>query len=100
VENRKRVQYTSEYKMDVVKMVEEKQIPIRQVSKDLSIGEGTLYKWIRKYGHPRPVEKREALSEAEIKLLQKRLRDVEEERDILKKAMAIFTQPSKQGMGS
>lgn len=100
MEERKRVRFATEYKIDVVNMIEEKQIPVNRVAKDLSIGAGTLYKWVRKYGHT-PAQKNETtLNNEDIRKLQKRLRDVEEERDILKKAMAIFTQPSKPGTGS
>ena len=98
METGKRVQFTTEYKNDVVKMIEEKQMRISAVAKDLGIGEGTLYKWVRKYGKNLNTGKETVLSNAEIKQLQKRLREVEEERDILKKAMAIFTQPSKPGI--
>ncbi len=87
-------------KQDVIRMLEEKQIPISKLASDMDLRVDLLYSWKRKYGNLnlRSVTKDE--SAAQLRKLQKRLRDVEEERDILKKAMAIFTQVSKLGTDS
>lgn len=101
MENKKRRNFTDEYKQDVIRMHEEQSIPIRRLSIDLEISEVLLYNWRRKFGRKQERAKNTELTNiAEIKKLTKRLREVEEERDILKKAMAIFTQPAKPGINS
>lgn len=99
MESRKRKLYTEEYKTDVVRMIEEKQLRIADVAQDMGISIDLLYAWRRRYGKVK--EKPDSVEAAtEIRRLQKRLTEVEEERDILKKAMAIFTQKPKSGITS
>ena len=97
MEREKRRRFTDEYKQDVIRMLEEKQIPISDLARDMDLRVDLLYSWKRKYGkvNHRSVVRDESV--AQLKKLQKRLKEVEEERDILKKAMAIFTQVSKPG---
>jgi transposase len=86
-----RKKYSEEYKRDVVRMLEEKGISANSLAVDMGIGVGLLHKWKSKYGKNKGGGETET-SEAELKRLRKRLLEVEEERDILKKAVAIFTQ--------
>ncbi len=100
MEIRKRRKFSDEYKQDIIRMLEEKEMPIKELAKDMGLGVELLYSWRRRYGKDnRNIISKEEDS-AEVKKLIKRLREVEEERDILKKAMAIFTQPTKPGIGS
>lgn len=89
--------YTDEFKMDAVKQVIENGYGIMETAERLGVHHDSLRSWIRKYQSP------EALAEAkisesahaEIKRLQKELKRVTEERDILKKAAAYFaSQPN------
>lgn len=100
MEIKKRRRFTDEYKQDVIRIHEEKEIPIKQLAIDMGIKADLLYSWRRRYGRKSSTDKIAESSTAEIKKLTKRLREVEEERDILKKAMAIFTQPAKPGITS
>lgn len=100
MERKKRRRFTDEYKQDVIRMLEEKQIPISKLASDMDLRVDLLYSWKRKYGKPNNNVVTKDESAAQLRKLQKRLRDVEEERDILKKAMAIFTQVSKPGTDS
>ncbi len=93
-------QYDKEFKMDAAKLVVETGKTAAQVARDLGIAEQTLHNWIKKYkedndggsfigsGHSTP-EKAAMLD------LQKKLRDLEEENAILKKAMGIFAKNQK-----
>lgn len=99
METKVRRKFTDEYKIDVIRMHEEKSIPIRILSKDLDIGMDVLYGWRRKFGKIKPSKTGSDINSLEVKKLTKRLREVEEERDILKKAMAIFTQVPKKDFG-
>jgi len=97
---KRRKKYTAEYKRDVIRMLEEKQMPIKELARDMGIGVELLYVWRRKYGKTIQDNPEKQLGSSEVKKLLKRLREVEEERDILKKAMAIFTQHTKPDIGS
>ena len=95
----KRKSYDKEFKLYAVKLVEEKRQKISETARELDLAEQTLHNWVKKYRHeaeagfvgsgnlkPEDNEKRE---------LQKRLRDLEEENAILKKAMGIFAKNQK-----
>lgn len=83
--------YTEEYKINVVRMIEERNRAVSEISKDMDISVFTLYGWIKKYGSKK-TNGFDSCGSKEINQLKHRLAEVEEERDILKKAMAIFTQ--------
>ncbi|SBV49244.1 ISxac3 transposase [Xanthomonas bromi] len=50
----------------------------------------SLYAWLRKFGKPGVVQRAEVDQSAEVRRLKAELRQVTEERDILKKAVAYF----------
>ena len=73
---------------------------VAQVERDLGITPGLIYKWRQRYridensDELKPSAERE--SEAEIRRLQRELAIAREERDILKKAIQVFSQESKR----
>lgn len=75
--------YDEEFKQSAVKKVFDGQ-SVASVARDLGISEGLLHKWKRAR-----LESSSDL-EKEVIELKKRLREVEMERDILKKAALIF----------
>lgn len=75
--------YDDEFKQSAVKKVFDGQ-SVASVARDLGISEGLLHKWKRAR-----LESSSDL-EKEVVELKKRLREVEMERDILKKAALIF----------
>ena len=94
-----RRKYDEEFKRSAVKLVEEEGRQIVEVAKNLGISKDLLYRWRRDYlgdpknafpgqGHLKPLEE-------ELRKTQKQLKDVTMERDILKKAIAIFSKPQK-----
>jgi transposase len=93
--NKERRTYDSEFKRDAVKLVIQGGKKAAQVAKDLGIHENALYRWLKEYredpinsfpgnGNLKPEDQ-------EILRLKKELRDITEERDILKKAVNIFS---------
>jgi transposase len=56
------------------------------VAQALGIGEGVLYKWKQ--------AQRPAALDQELEQLRQKLKQVETERDILKKALSIFCRPT------
>ena len=61
------------------------------IVREYGIGSATLYKWVGQYGKIQTPDG-EVTNNKEIKKLKKELNDLKIENEILKKAMAIFTQ--------
>ena len=91
--------YSIEYKIQAVKRVTEDGKSAAQVSRELGINVNTLREWLRKYREDKAesfVGSGNLRAEAKsIKELEKRIKDLEEENAILKKAAAIFAQNQK-----
>lgn len=94
-EVKKRRIFSREFKENAVKLVLDGSRSVREVSRGLGINENLLYRWKKQFtedpensfpgkGHLKPEEE-------EIRRLKKELSDAREERDILKKAVAIFS---------
>ncbi len=84
VKHQPRRKYDDEFKRDALQMIANGQ-PVRAVAQSLGIGENLLHKWkhaARSYQSP---------DEREVSELRVRLRQAEQERDILKKASSIFS---------
>ena len=88
----KRRKFTSEFKAEAVKLVTEQGLSVGQASKDLGIGESTLSKWVQNYRENNQGDSVLTLSEREeLKQLRKENHILKMERDVLKKATAIFS---------
>jgi transposase len=94
--------YTQEFKLEALELLKSSGKTSRQIERDLGITPGLLVKWRDRY----QVISKEAeqahleLSDMEaakrdIKRLQRRLAEVEEEREILKKTINIFSRKSE-----
>lgn len=90
-----RRRFDREFKIEAVKLAARGDKKSSQVARDLGISENVLSRWKRQLsddpsfafpgkGHLKPADE-------ELRKLKKQLRDVTEERDILKKALAIFS---------
>ena len=95
----RRKSFTREFKIETVKLVTDSDLTVAEVAEDLGIHPNTLYKWVRQFGD-NPEEafpgKGKQISEAEqLRLLKRENQRLRMERDILKKAMAIFSQEKK-----
>ena len=90
--------YPAEFKADAVAMYQSRPgATIRQVAADLGVNPETLRNWVRAAGANRPRGRRaEAPAEpptpleAENAALRKKVRELEEEREILRKAAKYF----------
>ena len=81
---RRRRKYDEEFKQQAVAMVRSGQSP-RSVAEALGISENLVHKW------KRAARVLPDATEDEIEELRRRLKQVEMERDILKKALSIFS---------
>jgi transposase len=93
----KRRKYDATFKEEVLKMVQNGR-PVPEIAQSLGIGENLIYKWKSrnntKEQQPTAVFKEGCVTSApqdQQALLHKRIRELEGERDILKKALAIFS---------
>ena len=94
--------YTEEFKLQALELLKSSGKKARQIERDLGITPGLLVKWRDRY----QVISKEAeqahleLSDMDaarrvIKRLERRLAEVEEEREILKKTINIFSRKSE-----
>jgi transposase len=88
----KRRKYDADYKAEVLKMLASGQ-SAAQIAKLLGMGENLIYRWKseQKKTEPEPQASQEVLR-VENELLRQKLKRLEAERDILKKAVSIFSQ--------
>ena len=96
---RRRRTYSREFKMQALQLLETSGKSAAEIERDLGIGDGCLGQWRKKMaangesafpGHGRLSPEQEELLQ-----LKRELEIVRQERDILKKAVAIFSRPSK-----
>ena len=101
MERQKRRVYDSEFKRNAVLLSLEEDRSVSQVAKNLGISKDTLYKWRHAYSANSekafPGNGKSSLTDEQkqIKALEKQVNDIKVERDILKKAVAIFSRASK-----
>jgi len=92
-----RRKYDSDFKRNAVLLAQEPGRSVAEVAEKLGINKDLIYQWrkaLKKKGALAfPGKGIEALTEEQkqIRELDKKLKDTEMERDILKKAMAIFS---------
>ena len=86
--------YSAAFKQEAVRLTVSSGKSVPAIAKDLGVSAHTLYEWRRQArGEGRlPVAEGETL-EQKVKRLERELRLVTEERDIIKKAIAYFAQP-------
>lgn len=86
--------YDKEFKLQTVRLIKEEGKTVAQVAREMGLHENTLYRWIAEFkndgvhafpgsGYSKPEDKA-------LRDLQKRIRDLEEENEILIKAMHYF----------
>jgi len=88
--------YTEEFKREALELSETREVSIAQLERDLGITPGLIYKWRERYqidntngNKLKPSADRE--EQAEIRRLKRELVIAREERDILKKAIQVFS---------
>ena len=82
--------YTEEFKREAVRLIVEQGYSVAEVAGRLGTTTHSLYAWKKLYGPDSAKHQKLANEQAEIRRLQKELKRVTEERDILKKAAAYF----------
>ena len=95
----KRRSFTREFKIEAVQLSYDSDIPVVQVAKNLGVRPELLYRWRAEQrqaggdafsgkGNLKP-------EDAEVAQLRRELEQTRMERDILKKALSVFAQPTR-----
>lgn len=94
------VRYSEEFKSDVVRvaLAREKGTTLVQVARDFGIHEMTLGKWIRAYRIKEgQIEGVTADERSELRAARKRIRLLEQENEVLRRAAAYLSQANLPG---
>jgi len=87
--------YTQEFKREAVRLAQTSGKPIAQVGRELGISDTSIQKFRKEltdHGHEAfPGSGHQTAQEEEVRQLKRELERVRQERDILKKAVAIFS---------
>ncbi len=93
MEQRRR--YDRQYKLDAVRMTQESTRPVASIARDLGIHPNVLYKWrdqlLSDPDHAFPGKGKLKPEDEELRKLRREVELLKEERDILKKALAVFS---------
>jgi transposase len=93
-----RRQYSREFKQEAVQLLKTSGKSASELERELGIGKGNLWRWKRKFAADGedafPGQGRLTPDEERLRQLERENEILRQERDILKKALAIFSQPS------
>ena len=105
---RTRKKYDTQFKEDAVQLLISSGRKVKEVATELGIERSSLGRWRREYLHrldgatvaDSATEMKPSEMEKEIRNLRKELNYVKEQRDILKKAISIFSRDGSSSMNS
>jgi len=96
--------YDKEFKINAVNLYKSGGRSLTTIANELGLATSTLGHWVRDYTQEGdqsfPGKGQVKSSEEELRALRKELMHVRQERDILKKAVAIFSGPQGKGTNS
>lgn len=87
--------FTKEFKLETVQLVRRSGKSQAQIARDLGIADSTLHHWCKEFAEQGsqafPGSGHQRQQEEELRRLKRELEVTRQERDILKKALAIFS---------
>jgi len=102
--SKQRRQYTEEFKREAVELAATSGKPVKQLERELGLGDGCLRLWIRQTQQAGeqafPGHGRLSAEAAEQRALVRENQELRQQVEILKKAMAIFTQAPRRSSPS
>ena len=99
-----RRKYSKEEKLEIVKQSLDDDGSVEELASQYKIHVNSIYKWRREYlkheeaSFPGKGNKVLSAEEREIERLKKQLREAELEKEILKKALGIFSSPNRKNL--
>ena len=92
-----RKKYTKEFKLEAVRLLDSGTKPGHEIERDLGIGSGQIYRWRKQLAvdGERAFPGNGKSRDEELAALRKENKELREERDILRKATAIFSRLPK-----
>ena len=91
--------YTKEFKEEAVRLAQASGKPIAQIARELGISDSAIHGWRKELAEKGkeafPGKGHQTDAEEEIRRLKRELERVQQERDILKKAISIFSRESR-----
>lgn len=94
-----RRKFSREYKLEAVKLVQDRGVTVAQAARDLDVHENVLRKWVKEFkSDPQqafPGHGQMKPEQLEIERLRREVIKLKAERDILKKAAAYFAKELK-----
>jgi len=96
---KRRRQYSREFKREAVELLETSGKSASQLERELGIGKGNLWRWKREFAENGddafPGQGRLTPDQERLRKLERENEILRQERDILKKAVAIFSSTAK-----
>lgn len=93
--------YDKDFKINAVNLYKSSGRSLKTIAEELGLAISTLSQWVQDYkkegGQSFPGKGQVKPHEEELRALRKELSHVRQERDILKKAVAIFSGPQGKG---
>ena len=90
-----RIEYDKAFKLEAVKLSESSKQSVEEVAKDLGIAVSNLHRWRREYRSASiqafPGKGHQSEEDEEVRRLRQEVATLRQERDILKKALGIFS---------
>jgi len=92
---KKRKKYDKEFRKEAVNLCLHSEKTVAEIAEDLGVEKYLLYQWRRRLEKDESEKEITYESRKELETLKKELADTRLERDILKKALGIFSQTPK-----
>jgi transposase-like protein len=95
--------YPREFRDDVVRVAREREpgVSVEQIARDFGVHPMTLFKWLRQAGIDEGTEPAVSRGDsAELREARKRIKLLEQENEVLRRAAAYLSQANLPGKGS
>jgi transposase len=96
IENRRN--FPPEFRLEAAQLVVDKNYTVREAAEAMNVGKSTMDKWVRQLKEEREGKPSKASpmtdDQRKIRELEKRIKRIEEEKEILKKATALLMSDS------
>ena len=92
-----RRRFSKEYKQEAVSLVQQPDIPVAEIARNLGLHDNLLRRWVKEHADPvkRSFPGHGNPRDEEVTRLKRELLQVKKERDFLKEAAAYFAKGSK-----